>query len=251
MSYRLYRFGASQLLPFGQSRDGLGGEVPSDVVATAGGWHFGYGSGVVPLGMHRVSHRGIYSASVQSNYDAYSGLLGQRLQLWRMRAADSALQWKYARMLSCQWDRDVEQSQHAEINSEFEAVGYWKAQSQSTTSRASTGTLTPTGGGAARVFDAVITFTASGTGTKTIRMQDSASGIDWTWSASVTSGQVVTIDCGAFSVLKNGANAYSAFTLNGAHASDYWCVILPGSNTFTFTLTGAGTVQVAWYDQWV
>lgn len=251
MSYHLYRFGASQLLPTGQSVDGFGAEVPSDVVATAGGSHFAYGSGVVPLGVHRIAHRGIYSSSVQSNFDAYAGLLGQRLQLWRYREADAAIQWKYARMLACRWDRDVEQSQHAEIASEYEAVGYWKAQSQSTVSRASTGTLTPTGGGKARVFDAVITFTASGTGTKTIRMQDSASGIDWTWSASITDTKVLTIDCGAFSVMNDGVNAYSSFTLNGAHASDYWCVVMPGSNTFTFTLTGAGTVQVAWYDSWV
>lgn len=251
MSYRLYRFGASQLLPFGQSSDGLGGDVPSDVATTAGGAHFAYGSGVVPLGVHRINHSGIYSASVQTNVDALMGLLGQRLQLWREVESGGALQWKYARLLSCRWERDVEQSRHAEITSEFEAVGYWKSSAQSTTSRSSTGTLTPTGGGLARVYDAVITFTASSTGTKTIRMQDSASGIDWTFSASVTNTQVVTIDCGAFSVLNNAVNAYSSFTLNAAHASDYWCAILPGANTFTFTLTGAGTVQIAWYDSWV
>ena len=251
MSYRLYRFGASQLLPTGNSVDGLGGDVTSDVVATAGGSHFAYGGGVVPLGVHRISHRGIYSSSVETNVNAYLGLLGQRLSLWREQESDNAIHWKTARLIDARWDRDVEQSQHAEIVSEFEAVGYWKAESQSTTSRASTGTLTPTGGGLARVFDAVITFTASGTGPKTIQMQDSASGIDWTWSASITDTQVLTIDCGAFSVLNNGANAYSSLTLNGAHASDYWCVVMPGANTFTFTLTGAGTVQLAWYDSWV
>ncbi|HRJ45249.1 MAG TPA: hypothetical protein PL105_25340 [Caldilineaceae bacterium] len=250
MSYYLYQFDAVSL-PRGQSVDGLGGDVPSDVSRTAGGWHFAHGSGLVPLGVHRVAHRGIYSASVQSSVDALMGKLGLRGNLSRIREADSAVQSKTARLLSCRWERDVEQSQHAELVSEWEAVGYWKASSQSTVSRASTGSLTPTGGGKARVFDAVITFTASGTGTKTISMQDSAAAIDWTFSASVTDTQVVTIDCGAFSVLNNGANAYSSFTLNGAHASDYWCVILPGSNTFTFTLTGAGTVQVAWYDQWV
>jgi len=251
MSYHLHRFGGTQLLPVGDSVDGLGADVPSDVTRTAGGWHFAFASGVVPLGAHRVSHRGIYSASVQSNADALMALLGQRLQLWRMREADSALQWKYARMLNCQWDRDVDQSLHAEIASEYEAVGYWKAAAQATASRASTGSLTLTGGGAARVYDAVITFTASGTGTKTLRLQDSVAGVDWTWTGTVTSGQVVTIDCGAFSVLKNGVAAYSGLTLNAGHASDYWSVVMPGSNTFTVTLTGAGTFQATWYDQWV
>lgn len=252
MSYYLYRFGSSQLLPTGQSVDGLGGDVPSDASQTAGGVHFAYGSGLVPLGLHRIPHRGIYSSSVQTNVDALLGLLGQRMNLWRIRQSDSALHWKQARLISCRWDRDVEQSQHGEIVSEFEATGYWKAQSQSTVVRASTGSLTPTGGGKAKVLDAVLTYTASSTTTHTFRFQDSAAGVDWQWSGSVTSGQVVTLDCGAFSVLNNGADAYGNFTLNGGHASDYWCVIEPGSNTFTYTLSaGTGTFQIAWYDQWV
>lgn len=253
MSYRLFQFGASQALPYGNSVDGLGGSVPSDAVAVAGGSHFAYGSGVVPLGLHRIPHRGIYSSSVETNINALMGLLGQRLSLWREQESDNAVHWKTARLLDCRWDRDVAQSQHAEILSEFEAHGYWKSENQPTpVSRSSTGTLTPTGSGLARVFDAVITFTAAGTGTKTFTFQDSASGIDWTFSASVADGEVVTIDCGAFSVLNDVDNAYDDFTLNGSHASDYWCVIMPGSNTFTFTLaTGAGTFQVAWYDQWV
>lgn len=251
MSYHLYQFDGIDL-PYGASVDGLGGVVESDVARTAGGWHFAYGAGLVAQGGHRVAHRGIYSASVATNANNLLGKVGRRGNLWRMRESDSAIQWKVARLLSCQWDRDVAQSQHAEMVSEWEAVGYWKAQSQSTVSRASTGSLTPTGGGKADVLDAVITFTASSTTTHTFRLQDSVAGVDWQYSSSITSGQVVTIDCGAFSVLNNGANAYSSFTLNGGHASDYWCVIMPGSNTFTFTLSaGAGTFQIAWYDQWV
>ena len=252
MSYYLYRFGSSQLLPTGQSVDGLGGDVPSDLIVTAGTPHFAYGGGTVPLGAHRIGHRGIYSASVESNINAYLALVGQRASLWRYEESSGDIQWKTARLLSARWDRDVEQSAHAEIVSEFGAVGYWKAENQSTTSRASTGSLTPTGSGKASVCDAVITFTSASTATQTIRFQDSAAGIDWQWSGSMNNTEVLTIDCGAFSVLNNGANAYGGLTLNGAHASDYWCVIAPGSNTFTFTLTaGSGTFQIAWYDQWV
>lgn len=254
MIYRLHSFGASQDLPYGNSVDGLGGDVPSDVASTAGGAHFAYGSGVVPLGVHRITHRGIYSANVQTNVDGLMGLLGQRLQLWREQSTISSgeLQWKYARLLSCRWDRDIEQSQHAEVVSEFEAVGYWKRAFTTAVSRTSTGTLTPTGTGLARVFDAVITFTASSTTTHTFRFQDLTNGIDWTYSSSVTSGQVVTIDCGAFSVLNNGANAYSSFMVNAGHASDYWCVVRPGANSYTLTLSaGAGTFAVTWYESWV
>lgn len=251
MSYYLYQFG-SQDLPRGDSTDGFGGSVASDASPTAGGVHFAYGSGLVPLGLHRVGHRGIYSSSVQTNVDAYFALLGQRLQLWRRRESDGAVQWKYARLLDAHWDRDVAQSQHAAIVSEFEAVGYWRSASGAVATRSSTGSLTPTGGGKARVFDAVVEFTASSTATQTIRFQDSTSGIDWTWSGAMTNTHVLRIDCGAFSVQNNGSDAYSGLTLNSGHASDYWCVILPGSNTFTFTLSaGSGTFGIAWYNQWV
>ena len=63
---------------------------------------------------------------------------------------------------------------------------------------------------------------------------------------------LVTIDCGAMSVLNNTTSAYSSFTINAGHTSDYWCVVRPGLNSYTLTLSaGAGTFAVTWYDQWV
>lgn len=290
MSYHLYRFGPSVYLPTGQSVDGLGAEVPSDVTATAGVPHFAYGSGIVPLGVHRVSHRGTFSpldpaGTVKTNVDAMMGMIGERRPLWRYLEGSNpvTIQWKYARLLSCRWDRDVEQHQHAEISSEFEAVGYWKKSSLSDASYSTggvggTGLFTPTGEGTVPVYDPVITYTSIETNARTIilRFQDTVGQIDWTWSGSVAVDGKVVIDCGAFSVLNDGVNAYAGFTLEDGtsdqgqaapHASDYWCVILPGTgtreaptnNAFTLDLVDGGgnggnslggTFEVEWYDSW-
>jgi len=263
MSYHLHAFGGEPtefangvLLPTGQSVDGLGAEVPSDAVATAGGSHFAYGSGVVPLGVHRINHRGIYFADVETSVNAFFGLLGQRKKLWRKQEDDGAYHWKHARLLRCQWDRDVSQSQHAEVISEFEAAGYWK--SAGTQNMVQVGIspyiLEPVGGGEAPVYDAVFTLQAATSPITSVSMADEASSIDWTWTGSVAAGQSLTIDCGAFSVQNNGVNAYSSFVLNNDHASDYWCAILPGTeNEFTVTVEGdlSGFSIMDWYDSWV
>ena len=254
MAYRLYRFGNSQLLPFGNSQDDVaGGDVPSDGVEVAGGvTHYAYGSEIIPLRRHIINHRGIYSTDVRTNVDGLAGLLGQRLQLWRMRESDSALQWKYAKLLSCRWSRDVEQSLHAEMNLQFEAEGAWKASTLSTAERTGAGVLSVPASGEAWVWDATLTFVASSTTTHTWTVTDSAADCNLTWSGSVNSGQSVVIDSGAWAVTKAGADAYSSLTINSGHAAQRLLVISPAGQSFEFSVAaGGGTFTLRWYPQWI
>lgn len=252
MAYYLQQFD-SQALPTGNSVDGLGtGAVASTLVAVAGGVIDIYGANeIAPMPSHTIRHRGIYSASVESNVDALRAYLGRRKKLYRFKQSDSSQQWKWARLLDVQWDRDVAQRSHAEIEAIFEAVGWWKATTPDTANISASGSLALTNGGTAYATDGTFTFVASGTGAKTIRVVNSATGIDWTWTGSITDTKSLLIDCGAFSVLNNGADAYSGLTLNAGHTSNYWMVAAPGLNTWTVTLTGAGTLTVSSYDSWV
>ncbi len=252
MAYYLQQFD-SQALPTGNSVDGLGtGSIGSTLVAVAGGVIDVYGaSEIAPMHSHTIRHRGLYSASVETNVDALRAYLGQRKKLYRYKESDTSQQWKWARLLEVGWDRAIEQRSVAEIDCTFEAVGWWKATTPDTDNTSATGSVAITNAGNAYATDGTFTFVASGTGTKTIRVVDSSQGIDWTWSASITDTESLVIDCGAFSVLNNGADAYSGLTLNAGHTSNYWMVAAPGANTWTVTLTGAGTLTVSSYDSWV
>lgn len=254
MAYRLYRFGASQLLPFGDSQDDVaGGDVQSDGVEVAGGvTHYAYGNGIIPLRRHAITHSGIYSANVQTNVDGLNALLGQRLQLWRQRMSDSALQWKYAKLLSVNWQRDVEQSLHANVDCVFEAEGAWKASSLSSAARTGAGTLSVPASGAAWVWDATLTFVASSTDTHTWTVTDATARCNLTWSGTVNNGQSVVIDSGAWAVTRAGADAYGDLTINSGHAAQRLLVISPAGQSFEFSVAaGGGTFTMRWYPQWI
>lgn len=253
MAYHLYRFGSSQVLPQGDPQDDVAGaDVSSDAIPIAAGTHYAYGTGIIPLRRHMIAHRGIYSTNVETNVDALMGLLGQRKQLWRYRESDDAIQWKYAKMLSCRWRRVVDQRSHAVVDCQFEAEGNWSAQSGFSTSRASTGDLTIANAGDAYIWNGTLTFTSSATNSKTIRVQITALGVDFTWTGTVDNTKVLTISGAAMAVDNDGADAYSGLTLNAGHTAQRWLMFAPGNNTVTITYSGgAGTTAVAWFDQWI
>lgn len=251
MAYHLRTFSGVSL-PRADSTDGFGVAVPDTLVDVAGGAVLDrWGDVPVPLGKHLINHRGKYSADVDTSINALMGLLGQQDVLVRRRESDDSNQQKIVRLRSVDWDRDVQQAEHAEVRLTFEARGYWRSSSQSTLSRTATGLMTPNIGGTAPVFDPVFTFASTATGAKTIRVVIAARSVDWTWTGTVTSGNSVIIDCGAESILNNGVDAYAGLTLAGAHACNWWAYLMPGINSVSVTLTGAGTLTLGWYNQWV
>lgn len=254
MSYRLYRFGATQLLPFGDSQDDVaGGDVQSDGVEVAGGvTHYAYGDGIIPLRRHTINHTGIYSADVRTNVDGLAGLLGQRLKLWRMREVDSSLQWKYARLTRVRWQRPVVQSLHAEVDCVFDAEGNWKSSGMSSFARTGTGTRTVTNGGTAHVWDGAFYFTAASNATQTFTIVQADIGVNLTWSGSMTSGHQLRIDAGAWACTNNGADAYGTLTINSGHSAQRLLVYPPGTYTWTCTLSaGSGTFNFELYQEWI
>lgn len=250
--YRLYRFGPDQLLPLADPQ-GLvaGGDVASDAVAVAGGaTHYTNGAEVLPLGLHTIPYSGIYSEDARANVDALMALVGQRQKLWRER--DGVYHWKWARLLSAQWRRTKEQSQHAEVDCVFEADGYWHGETSNFYTRTGTGTRQINNSAPAYIFDGTFYFQASSTGTQTFRLQETTIGIDLTWSGTMTSGHRLVIDAGAWAVTNNGADAYSGLTINAGHSAQRLLVWPPGLATVTCTLSvGSGTFNFEFYYQWI
>lgn len=59
---------------------------------------------------------------------------------------------------------------------------------------------------------------------------------DCKWKIStLAGGSTLVVDCGSRTVLKNGANFYTLFSLDATHASPYWLEIPPGGIDVTIT----------------
>lgn len=191
---------------------------------------------------------------LRNQVDALAGMIGQRDQLWRERLDDGVRQWRYARLLQARPRQDVEQwaADVVEMEAAFEmANGGWRSQSATTTN----GTLVSGGlvgltinvGGNIEVRDAILTITASGTITS-LAITAAALGVSLAWTGSLSSGQVLTIDCGAQTVLRGSVNQYSGFSLAAGHTARGWLPLRNGLNTLLVQSSGPGSVSVSRYD---
>lgn len=200
---------------------------------------------------------GTATNSVRGQVEALRARVGWRDQLWRQRDDDAVLQWRYARLLAVQMRGDVGRwaADVAEVNALFEtAQGAWRSTAAVTDSLTLTAALTGTQrvivDGNVQVDDAIVTLTASATITS-FRVTCAAIGVDWTWTGSLTAGQSLVVDCGALTVRKAGADAYSTFVLNSGHTAVGWLPLAVGANDLAMLASAAGTVSIAHYDQWL
>jgi hypothetical protein len=113
--------------------------------------------------------------------------------------------------------------------------------------------------GNAYIDNAIITITA-GTATVTaVNIQHRTGGgiiyNELVWSGSLASSQILVIDCGAFTVLKNGVDDYQNFSLGANHREVPWFRLWNGTNNVRVTLTGGvgtepATIGLDYYDGW-
>lgn len=199
---------------------------------------------------------GSAAQDVRASVTAIMEKIGQRGTLWRTRLDDDVQQWKTARLLSIPWEREVvDVGLLAELTCQLETtMDAWRAESSSSdsvgTSSGVPAALTVDNGGSLSVTDAIITVThTSGTITQ-VDIDDAAAGIDLTWTGSLGSGNVLTIDCGAQTVKKGSADAYSTFSLGSGHTVQGWCPLAVGANPIVVKTTGgAATVAITYYEQ--
>lgn len=285
MSYRITAFGAVSL-PDAMLEDDLStARVASSLTGTLGGVVDIYGPRQRAAGKQEIEVSGLYVGEVRylvshagdqlvdhagnsliaesgrrwlrQQVELLRGMVGRRDQLWRRRDDDGAMHWRTARLLGVEMEQDTDRwaAEVAQVKARFEtAQGAWRGAAavvntvslQSNVSRTETMQIL----GNAPVEDSVITLTATGTITS-LRVRVTALGIDWTWAGSLTAGQTLTVDCGALTVRKAGADAYSGFTLNAGHTAAGWLPLAVGSNAVLLLATGPGTVTISHFDQWL
>jgi hypothetical protein len=96
-----------------------------------------------------------------------------------------------------------------------------------------------TNGGNALATRVILSITA---GSAPITALAIASGLhSVTYTGTIAAGKTLVLDCGAWSILNDGVDAYALFARSSAHASPYWFALTPGANTVTVARVGGAT----------
>lgn len=277
----LIRFGAVTLPEYDFQTDV--GTGPSTVAMTAlvgGGAFDGQGGDDAPLRLpYTVRYNGTVTdpsaETVRSRIDELRALRGKRLKLWRRCIDDGRTQWALARLLEMKVTSDVRSSHwRVPVELTFSILSRWNGSQHDGGWKLDTGkklddgltldgneltvltsspqTITVDNDGNVAVRDAVVMITAGSTAITYLKV--GISGVcEWEYAGSISAGQALVVDCGAKSVLNNGANAYSGFELTANHTVADWLVLEPGNNSVVVTRTGGGstsTVEFVFSDGW-
>jgi hypothetical protein len=121
----------------------------------------------------------------------------------------------------------------------------WRSSVNSVTS--TVGTLIAPVTGNLPVFNAVLVITASATITS-VAVRVPESGCSWTWTGTLTTGQVLTIDAENQTVRIGSTDASSGFALASGHTSLNWLELDPGHNNVSAVVDGSHSATLSWFD---
>jgi hypothetical protein len=279
MAYHLERF-IDVTLPIGNPSTDIS-PVPakSNMIATlSGAFDADQGGDAVPDLPHSISYTALSDGDTYAEWrvveDALRALVGKRGWLYRRAEDNDDVQRAICKLLALTGQRATDDKMWKMGTLEFLQLDYWRGtyhvewtldagyslddglSLDDDESYTYTGplTLTITNGGNARVTDAIITITAGGVAiTDTVIAKSGESNLHFT--GTIAAGTSLVIDCGSFSVLNNGVDAYANLTLDTGHVIGEWLRLDPGDNTITVTLTVANltvkpTVTFEYMDAW-
>ena len=196
------------------------------------------------------------TAAADAIYDDWEALCLTRGTLVRTRGDGSTTQWCTARLVSVQANRTAQTQRHLPVTLDFQIVsGCWYGASLQTTTKNNCANgvnnlPTISYGGNKNQRNVTITITATGNSITNTTVQNLTTGHTWGFSGTIPAGQSLVVNCGAKSVLLNGANAYASFVKPTTKAD--WFMLSPGNNSVRVTLTTAGGVahvaSVAYYE---
>lgn len=261
MSYRIATFGAVAL-PDSMTSDELAtARTPESIIPVLGGAYEGWGTSQRLPRRQELTVNGVYhgtAATLRTQVDALRAKLGVRDQLWRSRDDDAVLQWRYARLLKATMRGSVERwaASVAEVEAMFEtAQGAWRSAAAATDNRTLAAGVAISQnvatGGNVPVSDAIITLTAgAGAAVTSFAVTCTTIGVSWTWTGTLAANKALVIDCGAMTVLNDGANGCAGFALNAGHSARGWLPLAVGDNYLTLTASAVAVFEISHYDQW-
>ncbi len=292
MGYRLTQFDGLVLPIWMQSGDeqNMGRrEARSSVLTLPDGYLDTYGANDSPIAPSTISRRGVVTAAtvagVTALLDALRAKVGKSGEL-TVQMSDDSLRWVTARLQVADLPRPLDakggwlpfemvwqQVGPVWNGVENDADGWTWGDGSWTfgdgTAAFGTGTevaLTATGGSggttqAVSITNAgnvnragyQVTVTAGTNEITIVNWANATSGFSWTWTGSLTTGQVLVVDTDGMNVTKQGANAYNGFVPSHKRT---WDRLVPGANAITVTVTGNaaggtdGRISWAYKDAW-
>jgi hypothetical protein len=199
------------------------------------------------------------AAAMRAARDAVMGMAGMGREHLVLEMHDGSQRWAWAKVNAIQMpaEHDSISARIAEVTVDWQVAypRWFSAASGSPLVIAASGALTDaalTTSGTA-VAQPIITLTATSaigaTGVRIRRMVGSITADELVYAAALANGDVLTFDCRALTVRRNGVDAY----INGFSAQHpAWLRLHPGANIIRVVL-GAGetaAVSVAWDDTW-
>lgn len=277
---RLTQFG-TYTLPLYNKRDQVGtGDTGGNLITLVTGASYDhYGNETAPEAANTITTSfeiiDTTATAVQTARDAIRALAGLKRRLWA-QMPDGTLRFVWARLSRVRMERRREYIYYQPVELTFEiAQPGWNGQGYDAPWYLDTGeyldsglflylsgrwmptsspaSLSASNGGNRTVTNAVLTVTAGSDTISNIRVV--CGSCDWTWSGTVLATKVLAIDCGARSIINNGADAYDSLTLNAGHTVADWLQIASGGSTLTVTYTGnssdTATFDLTYYDGWM
>jgi hypothetical protein len=98
--------------------------------------------------------------------------------------------------------------------------------------------------------DPVINVTAGSADITAIEIKNTTAGhlAELDYTGTITAGEVLSIDCGAYTVQNDGTDDDANFALGTTHAINEWFRLAPGANTIVVTFTGGSTDSTIDFD---
>jgi hypothetical protein len=284
--YHLYTFDAKALPTRRPDQDlGAGPALAPSFTLPSGGVYDYFSTDAAPTGGTIIRHRGAImsttAATLRTEFDEWRAMVGTRARLVRLMDDDDRQIWINARLMEIDADRALEDT-WLDLDFEFQQIdpiwhgvhrgegwvldsgevlddGLQLDDSGARTLSASPITLTWHNHGNMTVKNPVITVTAGSANITALQVERLGTGAiaaveDWDYTGTITAGQSLVVDCGAWSVKNNGSDDWDNFAFDSVnHLSEEMINMPPGDVAIKFTFTGGdvdSTVVVAYDDGW-
>jgi hypothetical protein len=193
---------------------------------------------------------------LRAQLDALAEVTLRRGTLWRKRFDDEGRQWKTARFLELSYPQTVEDRLFkAEVSLTFETrMCYWHAENYvQVAGSAFAGATLPLpieNTGQQAVSDPRLQFTCSFGTITSILMTSAALGISLSWQGSLSTGEVLILECGEEAIATGAEDAFANLRMEAGHTIAGWLLLPLGPSTLNILVSGGNAgVSLVYYNQ--